>query len=116
MTLHDGGQHDVYALWKRFRADVSLVPMIEGTAPYATFGHIMGGYDSGYFGYIWSQVYSADMFVSKFKETGQIESGAAGLEYREKVLGPGGSKNGMELLKDFLGREPTADAFMKSLF
>lgn len=35
--------------------------------------------------------------------------------YREKLLQPGGSKDSMELLVDFLGREPNLDAFLEQL-
>jgi thimet oligopeptidase len=115
MTLHDGAKvHDVYELWKEYRRDISLVPMIPDTFPYATFAHIMGGYDVGYYGYLYSQVFSADMFMSKFKEGG-LEGGGVGLEYRRCVLEPGGSRDGKDLLKSFLGREASSEAFMKSL-
>ena len=52
------------------------------------------------------------MFATKFK--GALLDKAAGLSYREKVLEPGGSKDASVLLRDFLGREPTQDAFLKS--
>lgn len=40
---------------------------------------------------------------------------AAGRRYRYKVLEKGGSRDEMESLTDFLGREPQSEAFYKEL-
>ncbi|CAM6010102.1 unnamed protein product [Sphagnum balticum] len=88
------------------------IPMLEGTNFSATFGHMTGGYDAAYYGYLWSEVSSADMFEAKFK--GNVLSKSAGREYREKVLAPGACKDAAAILRDFLGREPTEEAFLRS--
>lgn len=79
----------------------------------ATFGHLIGGYDAGYYGYLSSQVYSADMFHSVFAK--DIMSASEGRRYRHTVLEKGGSRDEMEGLKEFLGREPSPEAFYKEL-
>ena len=68
-----------------------MIPSPPNTWAVASFGHIMGGYDSGYYGYLWSQVFSADMFFSRFKEEG-VFNHKTDEDYRKFILGPGGSK------------------------
>jgi thimet oligopeptidase len=98
-------------LYARVAKDVSLIPMTEGTHPEASFGHIMGGYDAGYYGYLWSKVYAQDMF-SVFKADG-VMSPRVGRRYREEILERGSSRDEMDSLKAFLGREPNEDAFLE---
>lgn len=79
----------------------------------ATFGHLIGGYDAGYYGYLSSQVYSTDMFYTVFKSDPMDP--AAGRRYRYTVLEKGGSRDEMQSLTEFLGREPKTDAFYKDM-
>ncbi|KAI9797906.1 MAG: hypothetical protein M1825_005675 [Sarcosagium campestre] len=79
----------------------------------ATFGHLMGGYDAGYYGYLSSQVYSMDMFYSVFKDDPM--SAKEGRRYRHTVLERGGSQEEMKTLEDFLGRKPSTEAFYQEL-
>ncbi|KAF2489515.1 zincin [Lophium mytilinum] len=79
----------------------------------ATFGHLIGGYDAGYYGYLSSQVYSADMFYTVFKANPM--NGKEGRRYRHTVLERGGSQEEMQTLEDFLGRKPSTEAFYKEL-
>ncbi len=82
---------DLVKTWETMKADITLLPSPPNTWPVASFGHIMGGYDAGYYGYLWSQVFSADMFHSRFKVEG-VSNPETGLSYRNNILLPGGSK------------------------
>ncbi|SLM40788.1 metallopeptidase [Lasallia pustulata] len=79
----------------------------------ATFGHLIGGYDAGYYGYLSSQVYSADMFFSVFAKDPMNPK--EGRRYRHTVLERGGSQDEMQTLEDFLGRKPNTEAFYREL-
>jgi len=78
----------------------------------AAFGHLTG-YHAGYYGYQWSLVYASDMF-QRFKELGML-SPDAGMYYREKILSRGGSMDGIDLVRGYLGREPNMDAYLEHL-
>jgi thimet oligopeptidase len=88
-------------------------PSPDDTYWQAGFGHLMGGYDAGYYGYKWSEVFADDMFT-RFEEADPM-SKELGLEYRRKVLEPGGSLDGDEIVRNFLGREPNSDAFLRNI-
>ena len=85
----------------------------EGTSFYTGFGHLMGGYDAGYYGYLWSKVYGDDMY-SVFEDEG-VTDPAVGKRYRDEILAVGGSRDAADSLQAFLGREPNNRAFLRHL-
>lgn len=115
LELHSAVPPADYEDLLRRRAADSLLPYQEGTFFLASFGHLLGGYDAGYYGYLWSQVFGADMF-SRFAEAEEgVLSPRVGMEYRRAVLEPGGSRDAARMLRDFLGRPPNNEAFLRHL-
>jgi len=77
-----------------------------------SFGHLMG-YGASYYGYLWSQVYALDLFDT-IKKVGLLDP-EIGARYANIILASGGSRHPHDLLVEFLGRQPSSDAFFKEL-
>lgn len=68
------------------------------------FAHIFsGGYSAGYYGYLWSEVLDADAFQA-FVETSLFDHDNA-MKFR-RLLSRGGTAPGMDLYREFRGRDP----------
>jgi oligopeptidase A len=78
-----------------------------------TFTHIFsGGYAAGYYSYLWAEVLSADAFAA-FEECGLFDA-ATGQRFRDEILAVGGSRPALESFVAFRGREPEAEALLRS--
>ncbi len=75
------------------------------------FSHIFaGGYASGYYGYLWSEVLDADGFEA-FRETSLFDPTTAS-KYRH-LLSQGGARPGMDLYQEFRGRAPVIEPLLE---
>ena len=112
LAAHGPGAHKDTDALARDLHPITGFPFPEGTHFQAGFGHLFG-YDAGYYGYLWSRVFGDDMYT-RF-EGSDAGSAGVGREYRRRILEPGGIADGDALVRGFLGRDPTQDAFLRDL-
>lgn len=105
---------DYTKLWAEMRETISFLKSGEPQPGHCSFSHIIHGYDVGYYGYTYSLVFATDMYRTVFKK--DPLDPVLGQLYRNKILLPGGSRDEMVMLNDFLGRQPNSDAFLDEIF
>ena len=98
-------------VWKRMEGATPL-GYVEGTMFPAAFSHIASGYAAGYYGYMWSEVLALDM-LSKFSKN--MLDPKVGRFYRDTILAQGGQEEPADMVRKFLGREPSSDAFFAEI-
>ncbi|KAK7280908.1 hypothetical protein RIF29_08476 [Crotalaria pallida] len=111
--IHSADNIDIQELFKHLHPKVMLgLPALEGANPASCFPSSVIGYEAACYSRIWSEVFAADIFTSKF--CNDVSNQHVGMQFRNKVLAPGGGKDCIELLMDFLGREPSIQAFIQN--
>ncbi|MFA6092500.1 MAG: M3 family metallopeptidase [Elusimicrobiota bacterium] len=79
----------------------------------ANFSHLVNQYGAGYYGYLWAQMLAQDIF-SRFIKEGRFDP-TAGPELRRDILERGSAADEAGQVRDFLGREPSEESFIRSL-
>ena len=95
-------------------SDVFL-PMPPDTAFVAYFGHLMGGYDAGYYGYAWADAIAADMATVFEKAPNGYFDQTAGHRLRVEIYEPGDSRDVNISIEKFLGRPRSLEPFLKKI-
>lgn len=99
---------DLGAATRQWRDQYAIVPAPEWVQMQDAFGHL-NGYSAVYYTYRWSLVIADDLFT-RFDKEG-LRNAQTALAYRHAVLDPGGTKPAAELVRDFLGRDVSLDAY-----
>ena len=110
-TLNEPIEMETTSFEDSYFKKIGLIPEIVSRYRSTYFAHIIGGYDAGYYSYIWSEVLDCDAFEA-FKETSLFNRELA-KRFRENVLEKGGSEDPMVLYVRFRGAEPKIDGLLK---
>ena len=103
----------VQELAREIRREVAVIQPPSWQRMAHSFTHIFsGGYSAGYYSYLWAEVLSADAF-SRFEQAGVFDA-ATGAAFRRSILAVGGSRPALESFIEFRGREPDAEALLRS--
>jgi thimet oligopeptidase len=110
LELHDRAPDkvDIEGMWKQMQIEGGPWQWVEGNHGFATFAHLMG-YSSNYYTYSLSKVIALDFF-NQFDRKNLLD-GPAAMRYRKTVMEPGGSMSANDLVKNFLGRPQSYEAF-----
>ncbi len=112
-TLTEPVEKDAPKFEKEVLDKIGLIPEIVSRYRSTYFNHIFsGGYSSGYYSYIWSEVLDADAFRG-FTETGDVYNQDLAGKYRKYILASGGTEDAMVLYKKFRGKEPVIEPLLE---
>jgi len=103
-------------VWETMQKEYTSIETIPNTAFLCSWYHLSMGYDAGYYSYLWSEVYSHDLYT-KFAESthGGCLDTDLGYDFRKKILEPGANEDFVVLMEKFLGRPPSNKAFLNYL-
>jgi peptidyl-dipeptidase Dcp len=111
-TLEDPGDLDVDAFEKQALERIGAPEEIGMRHRIPHFQHIVGGYASAYYSYMWSEVMDADAFRA-FEEAGDIFDPALARRLHDHIYSAGGRQDPAEAYRAFRGRLPTPEALLE---
>jgi Zn-dependent oligopeptidase len=112
--IHAHNVQETVPLSNRIAAE-TFFPEPPDTAWVAYFGHIMDGYDAGYYGYAWADAIAADMATVFENAPDGYFDVEAGRRLRNEIYEKGSSRDVEISIEKFLGRKQSVDPFLKKI-
>lgn len=122
MKIHNPASHEELANLAPVTAYTGLLKnsvyfdVPEGVSlghPHVHFNHLLHGYDAGYYSYLWGFVFGADIFETAFAaDTANRETWE---RYKRIILEPGGSRDELKSVEEFLGRPISPEPLFRRL-
>ena len=110
---HSGPSSFVEAFEEKICKEMGLIDEIIPRYRTTYFAHIFsGGYNAGYYSYLWAEVLDKDAF-ELFRQKGIFDTETA-MSFRRNVLEKGGSDEAMDLYRRFRGADPDPKALVRA--
>ncbi|MDP2724569.1 MAG: M3 family metallopeptidase [Bacteroidales bacterium] len=110
--LADTGAIDVNQFEKNYFSELGLLNEIEPRYHSTYFTHVIGGYEAGYYSYLWSAVLDHDAYEA-FRENGIFDKTTA-TSFRKNILEKSGTSDHEQLYRDFRGKNPSVEPLLKN--
>lgn len=102
--------HSIMDFERKSISKTQLYPWYKDAIVSTSFSHIFGGgYDAGYYSYKWAEVLDADAY--EYLERNKFDKEI--IQKFKKLLSSGGTREPMELYKEFRGQEPDVTALLR---
>ena len=111
-SIENSNDVDVQKFEKEFLIKIGLIPEIPPRYRSTYFSHITGGYDAGYYSYIWSAVLDNDAFDA-FEEKGVFDKSVAE-KFRKNILEKDGIEDPVNMYVNFRGKEAGIEPLLKN--
>ena len=111
-TLEEPDGLDCGRFERELKSRIGMPPEIVMRHRIPHFLHIMGGYASAYYSYLWSEVMDADAFEA-FEEAGDVFHAPTAARLREFIYAAGNRRDPLEAYVAFRGRPPAISGLMK---
>jgi Zn-dependent oligopeptidase len=113
LTCQEARDIDPAKVFAETKKEFTGFDVFEGSNGFSSFCHLISGYCAGYYSYLRSEAYSANLYHRAFK--GHEFDKEVGMRYRKIILERGSSLPERDIMVEFLGEELDDKYFVDGL-